>query len=90
MSPERRERFETWHSAGRKPGSRAGRVRAKQEREAKELLQSLIEAKKKPVDAADPVDAELAAQLEAVRARRAALEAEFSDQIATEGEGVFG
>ena len=80
MSPERRAAYEA-RIASMKPGARAGRLKAKQEREAAALLQRAA-ADPKPVD---PVEEELAAQLEAIRARRAVLEAELADRVSTEG-----
>jgi len=85
MNPERRAKYEAWHTATRKPGSKSARVRAKQNREAREILERAKTARTAP----DPEIEALKAELDAVRARRAALEAELARLDAGEPTDQF-
>lgn len=80
MTPERRERYEAWHRV-RKPGSASRREQARQDRDAKALFGA-----PRRDSAADPVAAALQADLAAVRAEKARLEALLAAPVSNDGE----
>lgn len=79
MTPERRRAYVEWHRT-RKAGGAAGREKARRDRE----MAALLSAKRDRV--VDPVAEALEAQLAAVRADRARLEALLAEPKPDDGE----